>query len=234
MNKQPLIQQIIRGMQDSVRPSDYWKVSKVELPELEAAQLIIQQDGKSVWQHTMKVIDLLTIKNPITLLSGLFHDLGKSYVYRTYERSLTGRISRRILRFPGHNIKSADIAKIRLIEWQASPYLIDRVIRIILTHMYDINNGTQEKTIRKFVADVGLDNIENWFVVRKADSQSYSKYNRYKRYMIDPFYKSVRHYLDRLPSKDNSLQLSLEPNIIMNGKECENNNIYLLLEGEQN
>ena len=194
MKKQPFIQQILQGMQQSVCPSDYWLTPGTEFPELKAAKLVIHRNGQSVWEHTMLVIDLLSIKNPITLLSGFFHDLGKNYTQSVNNPSLS--------KFPEHVIRSADIAKIKLIEWQASPYLIDRVSCLILTHMYDIVTATNEKTIRKFIASVRQDNVENWFALRIADSRSYNTYQRYHNHLVESFRIRVMSYLNQQPSMD--------------------------------
>lgn len=194
MKKQTPIQQILHGMQNSALPSDYWLISDINFPELRAAQLITQRDGQSVWEHTMSVMDLLSIKNPITLLSGLFHDLGKSCIPSTNDSSLS--------KFRGHAIASANIAETRLNEWQASPHLIDRVARIVSTHMYDINNATQNKTIRKFLADIGQDNINNWFTLRIADSRSYAVKRKYHSRIIKSFRKVVMSYLKQQPGTD--------------------------------
>lgn len=185
------INQIIEGMLAANLPSDYWISSCTELIELEDCHYIKQRNGQSVWEHTMSVIDLLTIKNPTTLLSGLFHDVGKSKILPMNDVSSP--------KFPGHAGKSATIAQMRLSEWGADPYLIDRVIRLVSTHMFDISNAMREKTIRKFVADVGVNNIENWFALRVADSMSYALQQKYKNYFIEPFRKAVLLYLDKQP-----------------------------------
>lgn len=182
----------MNGMREANLPSDYWTVSDIRLPELEATHSVIQRNGQSVWEHTMSVIDLLTIKNHITLLSGLFHDLGKCCVPLMDDTSLP--------RFPGHADESVNIAEIRLKEWEANPYLIDRVIRIISTHMFDISNAMKEKTIRQFVADVGRDNIQNWFVMRISDSRSYARQQKYRNHFIEPFREAVMSYLAKQPS----------------------------------
>ncbi len=186
------IDKIIHGMLTANLPSNYWIVPCVELPELETSKLVMQHNGQSVWEHTMSVIDLLMVKNPITLLSGLFHDLGKRGV------PIVDNIS--LPRFPNHANESACIAKIRLLEWKTTPYIIDRVVRLVSTHMFDISNAMKEKTIRKFVADVGRDNIDNWFVMRISDSRSYSAQQKYQNYFIEPFRKAVMLYLEQQPS----------------------------------
>lgn len=227
MNKQPLIQQIILGMQKTDSPSDYWLTQdlQLEFPELEAVQSVFHRSGQSVWTHTMTVLDFLVTKNPVTLLSGLFHDLGKikSRQYHIHRGRRIG--SSRLSQFPGHDVKSASIVRMRLKEWQASSYLIDRVSRIVASHMYDISQNISEKTIRKFVATVGQDNIENWFVLRKADSASYSGYGQYKQYIIDPFYNAVKEYLDGLSQGDSLLQSN--PNITIGGKGYKDGTVFL-------
>lgn len=218
------INEIIKGMQTASSPNDYWATTDVELPELDASKLIIQRDGKSVWEHTMLVINLLTIKNHITLLSGLFHDLGKIRVSSPNDALLP--------RFPGHANESVIIAKAWLTEWNTTPYVIDRVIRIISTHMFDIHKVLKEKTIRNFIADVGPDNIDNWFVIRRADSASYSRYSQYKRHIIDPFHETIQQYLNRLPRSDNFFQLPSESSVIMGGKDRQSGDTFLSTKGE--
>lgn len=184
--------EVILGMKGANIPSDYWAITGIELPELDDSQLVFQRNGQSVWEHTMSVIDLLTIKNDITLLSGLFHDLGKVCILPMDNNLLS--------RFSGHAEESAKIVEIRLSEWGANPYLIDRVSRLVSTHMFDLRNAMRDKTIRKFIAGVGLDNIENWFVVRIADSRSYAAQQQYQNRFIEPFRKAVTSFLDKQPS----------------------------------
>ena len=185
------VDEVIRGMQASGLPSDYWATTDGEFSELETSRLVVQRNGQSVWEHTMSVIDLVTPKNPVTLLSGLFHDLGKCCVQPMDDLSLP--------RFPGHAIESANIAEVKLAEWQASPDLIDRVVRLITMHMYDVSKAAKEKTIRKFVAEVGPTNIDNWFALRIADSRSYAAQQKYRSHFIEPFRTLVMSYLAQQP-----------------------------------
>lgn len=191
------IDKIIHAMKTGNLPSNYWINPSIKLLELEANKTVIQRNGQTVWEHTMSVIDLLSVKTDITLLSGLFHDLGKKYVSQIDDSFLHSSS-----RFPGHSIKSADIAKIRLAEWETTPYVIDRVIRLISTHMFDIKNARKEKTIRNFIASVGKDNIDNWFVLRIADSRSYASQQKYQNVFINPFRRAVLSYLRSQPSLD--------------------------------
>ena len=191
------IDQIICGMITTTCPSIYWddpdEIS-IDFQELEASRVIMQHNGQSVWQHTMDVIDLLTIKNPITLLSGLFHDLGKGCITPIDDPSRS--------KFPGHADASAAIAERKLSEWGANKHLSDRVVRLVSTHMFDISQTIRDRTIRKFVADVGRNNIGNWFVLRIADSRSYSAHAQYYSHFIKPFQRVIMSYLKQQPDID--------------------------------
>lgn len=182
---------IVNGMLAEVSPINYFTINNIELEELYACKLVKQKNEESVWEHTEKVLKLLTTKNTITLLSGLFHDLGKCRIPAISDPYVS--------KFPGHEISSAEIAQKKLIEWQAEPSIIDGVVRIVSTHMYDISDAKKEKTIRKFIANVGLDNITNWFVLRIADSCSYAAHQRYYNHLIKPFRVAVMSYLSQQP-----------------------------------
>jgi len=189
MNK---VQEIIDGMTTADFPSYYWITADTEFsefPELKNTKLTLQRNGQSVWEHTMSVMDRLAVKNPVTLLSGLFHDLGKACV-----RSINDPPS---LSFPNHAIKSAGIAATKLKEWGATSDLTDRVTRIVLMHMYDISSATREKTICKFVANVGRNNVADWFTLRVADSNHCD-------HLIRPFKKAVVSYLENQPNTDDT------------------------------
>lgn len=183
--------EIIQGMQNGDLPSDYWTTLDVEFPELEDSKFTINRNGQSVWEHTMSVIDLVIPKNPITLLSGLFHDLGKCYIVPMNDPSLS--------RFPGHPDMSANIAEVRLTQWGTTPQRIDKVVRLITMHMYDINNSARKKTIRKFIANVGPQNVNDWFTLRIADSQSYAAPQQYCSHFIEQFRVAVMLYLKQQP-----------------------------------
>lgn len=220
-----MIQDIIDGMSGGIRPSDYWTRgdSRFLFTELEASKYTQQKNNQSVWDHTMSVIDLLETKNPITLLAGLFHDLGKSYVKCNDFRP----------KFPGHEEASAHLAKLRLKQWQASQSIIDRVSRLITTHMYDIKNIIHEKAIRKFLADVGSENIDNWFCLRIADSKSYQRHRRYKKQIINPFRIRVDLYLSESSECDDIQLIPAEPLTVISGKSSEDKNISLSTEGSE-
>lgn len=198
-------------------PSQYWKTTYIGFKELDDSKEILQKDGKSVFDHTMLVMDVLTIKNKITLLAALFHDLGKSYVKPVFSK-LPYKCS---IKFPNHAIESAKIAQKTMIKWGATNDIIDRVVRIVSMHMYDIKSSQQHKTIRKFVANVGCHNIEDWFTLRIADSRGYLKSQEYINNFIGPFKDAVMSYIDQQPGTNESIFTNFETK---NGMQIEGGN----------
>lgn len=175
-------------------PSEYWLGEHVSFPELEHLQNINQKNGSTVLKHTMTVLDLLKIKNPITLFSALLHDIGKGRVSPSTNNSSS--------RFPMHEKISAEISRSVLLKWGATTDTINSIVRIVANHMFDIKNIKKERTIRMFVSKIGRHNIENWFILRIADSMSYDRYKQYANQFIGPFYNQVYRYLDKQPSNN--------------------------------
>lgn len=193
---------IIGSMSKYEFPSGYWISNSNYFPELHKSRTIIQKNGKTVFHHTMRVLDLLDIRNPVTIWSALFHDLGKGH--DRYQIPFILKLDRP--KFPGHAKISIDIALKYLEEWYEHPDTIDKVVRIIDTHMFDIQCNLTPKTIRNFIARVGIDNITNWFTIRCADSASYSTTDKYVSNIIDPFRTLIQKELNKA-SKDFGLSV---------------------------
>ena len=194
MNKKPIGLQIVEGMQLADRPSDYWATSPVRFDELEKLKSIMQRNDQTSYDHTMAVLDLLKNKNRVILLAALFHDIGKGYINPVDDPSLP--------RFPCHAIESVTVIDHLFPLWEIPREIHDQVSRIVETHMIDISHMTAPKTVRKFIAKVGMENIPYWFQLRIADSQSYHKARDYHDNLIQPFYRLVMSYVDNIPGEE--------------------------------
>ena len=179
--KQTKAEHIIEAMLRSDRPSSYWTAGTFSFAELEQAVSTQQRLG-TVFSHTMDALDGLQYPNSITLLAVLFHDLGKIK---------TKVITSGIVNFPNHEHTSSVIALDTMQEWETDPYVMDRVIRIVKTHMIDIRSSFSDQAIRNFIAKVGHDNIDNWFAVRRADAISYFGKDTYVTKTIGAFEKQI-------------------------------------------
>lgn len=158
---------VTEEMMRATAPSLIWKAMSPQrldqvLPELGRCKQVFQRSGEKVFDHIMKVLDRVSLRNPVTLWGAVFHDVGKECGKGTIG-----------LGFAGHDVVSAGIAAMRMAQWGAPRHESSCVSRIADTHMFDAKHVTA-KGLRQFVARVGIDNIENWFVVRKADVAAYA------------------------------------------------------------
>lgn len=186
-------EKIIEAMLNGSIPSSYWAAGHFAFPAIEKARHTHQRIG-TVFTHTMQVLNCLRTQNPVTLFSALFHDLGK---VETKAVSVSGGIS-----FPGHELASSAIALDTLQNWEADPYIIDRVTRIVKTHMVDIANPFSDQAVRKFIAKVGHNNMDNWFVLRYADATSYFGKDKYVTNVIANFEQRVSNLISQSPKED--------------------------------
>lgn len=180
------------------KPSYVWADGCISFKELEQIKKLTQKKDEIVFAHTMKVLDALTIKNSITLWAALFHDLGK---ITTKVLSPDG-----IPFFHGHSEDSVIILRKVLSAWQEDPYIIDRVERIVLTHMLDLKHAN-DRTARNLFGKVGKNNIENWFALREADILAYPHAEGYINIYVQNFRKKVELYRTTLIRK-NDLRIS--------------------------
>lgn len=185
MKSTTLASAIINMMLMRQKPSSAWTSGCLSFKELERVKELTQKGDEVVFDHTMKVLDALVIKNPITLWAALFHDLGK---LTTKVISPNG-----VLFFHGHPEDSAIILRKVLSAWQEDPFIIDRVERIVLTHMLDLRHAT-DKTARNLFGKVGKDNIENWFALREADITAYPHAKGYINLYVVDFKKKIEIY----------------------------------------
>lgn len=176
-------------------PGECWREMNIEylrvmLPELAATQKVMQRQGETVYQHTLKVLNALESKNPVTLWAAIFHDTGKASFPRQGYFSKTA--------FPKHEIISTELAERRLTHWQADGGLILDVTRLVRGHMIDIAGFKHPQAYRSFIASVGLCNIDNWFALRRADSMAYG-INPTALGMIGAFQAGVSRYIEQMP-----------------------------------
>ncbi|WP_286207965.1 CCA tRNA nucleotidyltransferase [Clostridium caldaquaticum] len=120
---------------------------------------------KTVFDHIMSVLDNST-SNIAVRLGALFHDIGKP---RTFTIDKKG-----IGHFYGHNIVSAEMAEIILKRLKFDNATIKKVIILIKEHM-SAYNVMKNKALKKFIARVGIDNIDELFELQIADSKGHTK-----------------------------------------------------------
>ncbi len=112
----------------------------------------------TVFEHSLSALDHSN-KTIVDRLAGLFHDIGKPDTYEEIDG---------IGHFYSHQKKSVEITKNILQRLHYSNDIIDKVCLLIDRHMVMIDY-TNDKSVKKFINKVGVENIPNFFSLRKAD-----------------------------------------------------------------
>ncbi len=135
----------------------------VFLPELTAARGCSQKG-----MHAFDVMDhlFLAVKaaqpDLVLRLAALFHDVGKPPTRALGEDGLPI--------FYNHEKVSASLAEKALKRLKFPNEVISRVLHLVVNHMFDYGEDWTDAAVRRFIARVGKENIEDLFSLRSADT----------------------------------------------------------------
>ncbi|MGH2474031.1 MAG: CCA tRNA nucleotidyltransferase [Candidatus Limnocylindrales bacterium] len=126
-------------------------------PELARQRGVPQNkiDGEDLWDHTLRAVDAAT--TPTIRLVALLHDIGKP------STMADGR-------FVGHETVGADQARRLLDDLRWAHPDRDRVVRLIRHHMFGYVPTWSDAAVRRFIAKVGPEMLEDLFLLREADN----------------------------------------------------------------
>jgi tRNA nucleotidyltransferase (CCA-adding enzyme) len=136
------------------------------IPELKETVGFDQRNphhDKNVFDHIMAVLDNST-ENLVVRLGALLHDIGKPRTFTTDKKGIG--------HFYGHNVVSAEMAEIILKRLRFDNNTIKKVLIIINEHM-SAYSVMKNKTLKKFIARVGPENLEELFELQIADSKGH-------------------------------------------------------------
>ncbi len=137
---------------------------QVILPEL-AAGVGIEQRGDhrfDVFEHSILTCESAPKDNMTVRLAALLHDIAKP---ATLSVDADGNRT-----FYRHDQESADQAQSLLRRLRYPNTVIDQVTHLIRQHMFAYTPDWTDAAVRRFLARVGLQNVENLFALRQADS----------------------------------------------------------------
>lgn len=116
-----------------------------------------------VWEHSLKSLEYAARKGYSleVRLASLLHDVGKPKTKRGKSPATT---------FYGHEVVGARMAAQVLEHLHFSKDVIEKVSRLVRSHMFFYNVGeVSEAGVRRFLARVGPENIDDLIKVREAD-----------------------------------------------------------------
>jgi tRNA nucleotidyltransferase (CCA-adding enzyme) len=151
-----------------IRILEETKLLNYIIPELNETVGFDQRNphhDKNVFDHIMAVLDN-SIENLPVRLGALLHDIGKP---RTFSIDKKG-----IGHFYGHNVVSAEMSEPILKRLKFDNATIKKVLIIITEHMSAYNH-MKNRTLKKFIGRVGVENLEDLFELQIADSKGHKK-----------------------------------------------------------
>jgi len=157
-------------------------ILEVILPELYACKAVEQTKvgATNVLEHIYNTVDAsarlgygFTVR-----LAALLHDIAKpqTMVINTYG----------IMRFHGHDVKSAELARLVMRRLKCSNQLTDDVCILIANHMVKYRSDWTDGAVKRFIRRVGKESINNLFELQWCDqiaSEGKSKVDEYDEFI---------------------------------------------------
>jgi poly(A) polymerase/tRNA nucleotidyltransferase (CCA-adding enzyme) len=134
------------------------------LPELDATWGVEQNEFhiEDVFLHSVRSCDLAE-RELLIRWCALLHDLGKPAM----KAEIEGRVV-----FHRHEAESARLAGVILNRLVFPTSFVSAAKHLISHHMFMITDEWSDSAVRRFVARVGPENLEDLFEIRKADGSS--------------------------------------------------------------
>ncbi len=139
----------------------YFDIFIEVLPELALLERFNQNDPKHIYdalEHTLVALKVVEPKLELRLAT-LFHDIGKPF---TISKNSDGTAS-----YPNHAKKSADMAREIMNRLRFSKKMIQRVTKLIEYHDFHVTDN--EMRIKSFLTNLGPENIDDLFKIKKAN-----------------------------------------------------------------
>jgi poly(A) polymerase/tRNA nucleotidyltransferase (CCA-adding enzyme) len=141
----------------------------VLLPELERCAGVTQNEyhPDDVYWHSLKSCDAAPRDSLVVRWAALLHDVGKVDTRQIVHDEDGPRVV-----FYGHELVSAEIAERVLDRLRYPRSFISRCVRLVREHMFRYESAWRPATVRRFMARVGADHLEDLFALREADCRS--------------------------------------------------------------
>ena len=109
---------------------------------------------------------LMSLKNcksndPVTKFASLIHDIGKPQTYR--------KLPSGVITFYNHEMVSTKIAKNIADRLRFSAKENEKLIKLVRFHQFTVDEHQTDSAIRRFLRNIGLENVEDMLAVRVAD-----------------------------------------------------------------
>jgi len=160
------------------------------LPELDRCAGVEQNEyhPHDVFVHSLRACDCAPRHNLLVRWAALLHDVGKVDSKKKIEDEKLGE---RVV-FYGHQDVSAEFAARVLNRLRYPKSFVHNCENLIRFHMFNYESSWKPATVRRFIRRVGVENLEDLFVLRDADASS-----RDNRDDLQELRIRIRHELDQ-------------------------------------
>jgi len=136
------------------------------LPELTKCFGIVQEGPKhdrvyDIGEHCFLSLKYCPSTDPLVKFATLLHDIGK---VDTYKVASDGNVT-----FYNHEVVGANIAKGISRRFNLSNEQANKIYRLIRWHMFTINEDQTDASVRRFIKNVGLENVDDMMTLRVGD-----------------------------------------------------------------
>ncbi|EKE12596.1 MAG: hypothetical protein ACD_13C00157G0014 [uncultured bacterium] len=114
-----------------------------------------------VGTHLLMSLKNCKSKDPVTRFATLIHDIGKP---QTYRKSPTGLIT-----FYNHEMVSTKIAENIAERLRFSNKEEEKLVKLVRWHQFSVDEHQTDSAIRRFLRNVGLENVEDMLALRTGD-----------------------------------------------------------------
>lgn len=138
----------------------------VILPELEQCFNVPQKSPKrhhlyDVGTHLLLSLEKCPSPDPIVRLAALFHDIGKPSTFKKTEEG--------IITFYNHEIIGASIVYNIAQRLRFSKKDKEKLVKLVRYHQFTVDEKQTDSALRRFIRNVGKDNLNDILAVRIAD-----------------------------------------------------------------
>jgi len=128
-------------------------------PDLAAQRGVGQNKipDEDLWDHTVRTVEAAAAR-PVLRLAALVHDIGKPAT------EADGH-------FYGHETVGAELARALLDRLHEPRAVTDRVAHLVRQHMFRYEPGWSDSAVRRFIAKVSPEAIDELFALREADNE---------------------------------------------------------------
>lgn len=141
-------------------------ILQIILPELERCFGLVQEGPKHDRVYDIGEHNLLSLKHcpstdPLVRFAALLHDVGKP---DTYEVGPDGNVT-----FYNHEVAGGKIVLEIAKRFNMSKKQSDKLYRLVRWHLFTVDENQTDSAIRRFIKNVGIENIEDMMAVRVGD-----------------------------------------------------------------